>query len=200
MSHRIFTWWRRFHTPIKLPKDQYWQAPSKLLQQIEFGEWEYDQLSEQVALEEAIYEKECEQIRKELHRSNEDAIQMRIVDRRKLKNKRINIMMEKHLIKEQELIRDLVQALSNEFEMTTDFIFDYIQKFEGDTRQLYYTLLAIANKRPTPSLEEIDSIQRFHPPQPRHVMKHEHRKYFPLWREVVLKNNIWNAHKINYEF
>lgn len=200
MSHRVFTWWRRFHSPIKLPKEAYWQGRSKLLQQIEFGEWDADQLGEQVELEEAIFEKECEQIRKDLNRSNEDAIQMRIIDRRKLKNKRIHIMMEKHLVKEQELIRDLVAALSDEFKMTNDFVYEYIETFEGDTRQLYYSLLAIANDRPVPSLADIDLIPRVHAPQPRHVMKHKHKKYFPLWREVVAKNNYWNTHKINYEF
>jgi hypothetical protein len=200
MSHRVFTWWRRFHTPVKLPKEMYWQAPSKLLQRIEFGEFEYNQLSEQTLLEEAIFEKECEEIRKELNRSNEDAIQMRIYDRRKLKNKRIHIMMEKHLQYEQELLRDLVRALSDEFGMTNEFVTDYIENFDGDTRQLYYSLLATANNRPVPSLAEIDAIKRFHVPQPRHVLKHEHRKYKSLWREVVNKNKIWNAHNISYKF
>ena len=200
MSHRVFTWWRRFHTPIKLPKEAYWQAPSKLLQRIEFGEFDYVQLSEQVMLEEAIYEKECEEIRKELSRSNEDAIQMKIYDRRKLKNKRVNVMMEKHLQQEQELLWELARALSDEFGMTNEFVTDYIENFEGDTRQLYYSLLAIANERPVLSLSEIDAIQRFHAPQPRHVIKHEHRKYKSLWREVVNANKIWNAHNISYKF
>ena len=200
MSHRVFTWWRRFHTPIKLPKEAYWQGRSKLLQQIEFGEFEPSQLSDQILLEEAIFEKECEQIRKELNRSNEDAIEMRIYDRRKLKNKRVHNMMERHLKQEQELIRDLVQALSDEFKMTTDFIFEFIENFEGDTRQLYYSLLSIANDRPIPALEDIDQIPRVHAPQPRHVMRHQHKKYFPLWKEVALKNNFWHVHKVNYEF
>ena len=58
MSNRTFTWWRRFHSPIKLKKNQMWKGYPQLLQRIEFGEFEYCHLSEECLLEEELYKLE----------------------------------------------------------------------------------------------------------------------------------------------
>lgn len=197
MSHRVFTWWRRFHTPTKLPKDQKWKGYSELLQRIEWGEFECDQLGDHVKLEEKIFELECEEIRKELNRSNEDAIQDRIIDRRKLKNKRIGIMMEKHLKKEQELLADLAESLSNEFSILKDEVLEFMETFDGTTRHLYYALRAKSQGREIPTEDDIALWPRTQPEQPRHVLKHEHRKLWPIWAQVVKENKIWNAYGIS---
>lgn len=197
MSHRVFTWWRRFHTTLKLPKDQKWKGYSELLQRIEWGEFEYDQLSEQVKLEEKIFELECEQIRAEMHRSNQDAIQDRIIDRRKLKNKRIAIMMEKHLKKEQETLNELAEALSSEFSIPKDEVLEFMETFDGTTRHLYYALRAKSQGRDMPTEDDIALWPRTQPEQPRHVLKHEHRKLKPIWAKVVKEHKIWNAYGIS---
>jgi hypothetical protein len=194
----VFTWWRRFHTPTKLPKDQKWKGYSELLQRIEWGEFECDQLGDHVKLEEKIFELECKDIEKELNRSNYDAIQERIIDRRKLKNKRIAIMMEKHLKKEQELLADLTEALSNEFSILREDVLEFMETFDGTTRHLYYALRAISQGKSIPTEDDLLKYPRTQPEQPRHVLKHEHRKLWKVWQEVVKEHKIWNADGIEY--
>ena len=166
MSHRAFTWWRRFHTPVKLPKDQKWKGYSELLQRIEWGEFECDQLGDHVKLEEKIFELECKEIERELNRSNYDAIQERIVDRRKLKNKRIAIMMEKHLKKEQELLADLAESLSKEFSILKDEVLEFMETFDATTRHLYYALRAKSQGKPIPTEDDLLKYPRTQPEQP----------------------------------
>ena len=38
---RAFTWWRRFHGDVKLPKKYMYKGASQLQQRIEFGEYEF---------------------------------------------------------------------------------------------------------------------------------------------------------------
>ena len=38
---RQFTWWRRFHGVVKLPKKYLFKGASELQQRIEFGEYEH---------------------------------------------------------------------------------------------------------------------------------------------------------------
>lgn len=196
MSHRAFTWWRRFHTPIKLKKDQYWKGYPKLLQQIEFGEFEYCHLSEEVLLEEAIYENEVIEIRSQMDRSTEDAIQEKLYDRRILKNKRVQIMMKNHLQKEQEILKDLTDKLASEFDLSIDYVREFMEDFDGTTRHLYYALRAISQEKEIPSSDDLDKYPRSFNSQPRHVLKYEHRKLKPLWKKVVKQNKIHNAHGI----
>jgi hypothetical protein len=197
MSHRVFTWWRRFHTTRSLPKEQKWKGYSELLQRIEWGEFEYDQLSEQSKLEEKIFELECEEIRKELNRSNEDVIQDRIFQRRKLKNKRIEIMMERHLKKEMETLSNLAQSLGDEFSLTKEEVLEFMETFDGTTRHLYYAIRAHSQGKPIPTEDDIALWPRTQPQQPRHIMKHEHRILFPIWEQVVKQYKIWNAYGIS---
>ena len=195
MSHRVFTWWRRFHTPRNLPKDQYWKGYSKLLQQIEWGEFEYDQLSEQTHLEEALFEIECDQIKEQYSYTwDPEVINEKVRDRRKLKNKRVTIMMERHLKREAELLKELKVALAEEFGMDQEFIGEYMETFDGTTRQLFYTLRAIANKRPIPTFEEIDLFPRSQPEWPRHILKDKDPTIKKVWNKVVKDRNIWNAY------
>jgi len=196
MSHRVFTWWRRFHTTIKLPKENKWKGYSELLQRIEWGEFEYDQLSEQTKLEERIFELECEQIKEELKRSSQEAIDERIIERRKLKNKRIGIMMERHLIKEQETLNNLAEALSSEFSLDKEFVLEFVETFDGTTRHLYYALRAISQGRSIPTEDDLLKFPLSQPQQPRHILRREHRQYFPIWEQVVKRYKIWNAYGI----
>lgn len=196
MSYRIFTWWRRFHTPRNLPKDQYWKGYSKLLQRIEWGEFEYDQLSEQTHLEEALFEIESNQIQAEFSFARDpEVINEKIRDRRKLKNKRTSIMMERHLKHEAELLKELKMALAEEFGMDQEFIGEYMETFDGTTRQLFYTLRAIANKRLIPIFEEIDLLPRSQPEWPRHILKDKDPAIKKVWNKVVKNQNIWNAYR-----
>ena len=141
MSNRQFTWWRRFHTSRKLLKDLYWKGYSRLLQRIEFGEFEYDQLSEQTHLEELLYQIECQQIKNEFSYTRDpEIIQEKIRDRRKLKNKRVGIMMEKHLKREAELLSQLRLELAEEFSLDVDYIREYMETFDGTTDIFMETL------------------------------------------------------------
>lgn len=173
-----------------------WQGYSPLLQRIEFGEFEYCPLSEEALLEEEIYRLEEAKIRKEMERSDEEAILEKLVDRRKLKNKRVQIMMKNHLEKEHEILRDLKENLCNEFQMSKEFMNDFFENFDGTTRQLYYALRAVSQKKPIPSNETIDKYPRAFAQQPRHILKHEHIKLYKTWKKVVKDNKIWNAYGI----
>lgn len=198
MSFRQFTWWRRFHKTFKLPKDQKYQGYSDLLQRIEFGEYEPDQLGDQAKLEEVIFAKEVEQIRKDSPWSTDYDLEDKIVDRRKLKNKRVAIMMEKHLQKEQELLYNLAQELSKEFHTPVDQIQDFMAEFDGTTRHLYFALRAIAHGKEIPTADQVDMTPRIHQQQPRHIMRKKETKYWKLWVKVVKDNKIWDAYGINY--
>lgn len=196
MSHRAFTWWRRFHTPVKLKKEQMWKGYSPLLQRIEFGEFEYCHLSEETLLEEELYRMEEAEIRSQMDRSNEEAIMEKLVDRRKLKNKRVQIMMKNHLEKEHEILKELTNALSDEFKIGRDAVIEYMETFDGTTRQLYYALRAKSQGKKIPKNSDIDKYPKSFEMQPRHVLKHEHRKLYNIWKKVVKENNIWNAYGI----
>ena len=140
---------------------------------------------------------ECEEIRKELNRSNEDAIQDRIIQRRKMKNKRIEIMMERHLKKEMETLSNLAQSLGDEFSLTKEEVLEFMETFDGTTRHLYYALRAHSQGKPIPSEDDIALWPRSQPEQPRHILKREHHLLFPIWEQVVKQYKIWNAYGIS---
>lgn len=170
-----------------------WKGYSPLLQRIEFGEFEYNQLSEQVLLEEAIFEQEVAELRSKMSRSNEDSIAEKIIDRRVLKNKRVQIMMKNHFQKEQENLKELFDSLAVEFDFSNEFVSKFTEDFDGTTRQLYYALRAVSQRKPIPSNQTIDTYPRSFNSQPRHVLRREHRKLLPLWKKVVKEHKIWNA-------
>jgi hypothetical protein len=195
MSNRQFTWWRRFHTSRKLLKDLYWKGYSRLLQRIEFGEFEYDQLSEQTHLEELLYQMECQQIKNEFSYTRDpEIIQEKIRDRRKLKNKRVGIMMEKHLKREAELLSQLRLELAEEFSLDVDYIREYMETFDGTTRQLFYVLRSISQGRTIPTFEQIDLFPRSHSEQPRHILKDRDPIIKRAWNNLVKERKIWNAY------
>ena len=195
MSHRVFTWWRRFHTSRKLPKDLYWKGYSHLLQRIEFGEFEYDQLSEQTHLEEFLYQMECQEIKNEFSYTRDpEIIQEKIRDRRKLKNKRVGIMMEKHLKREAELLSQLRLELAEEFSLDVDYIREYMETFDGTTRQLFYVLRSISQDRTIPTFEQIDLFPRSQSEQPRHILKDRDPIIKRAWNNLVKERKIWNAY------
>ena len=65
MSSRQFTWWRRFHGVVKLPKQYLYKGASELQQRIEFGEYEFDHLGREIYLEDLIYKSKADNIKDE---------------------------------------------------------------------------------------------------------------------------------------
>ena len=190
MSSRQFTWWRRFYSTLKLKTQHFWKGYSKLLQRIEFGEFEYNHLGYEMYLEDAIHEEQSKEIRKKFERSTRETIEEKIRDNRIKKNKRLNIIFEKHLITEFNLLNDFRLSLAAEFDMDPEFVEGVMEEFDGTTRHLFFHLMAIKYGKPLPTAEDVQMIPRAVEPQPRHVLKHGERQYQQLWDEVVKEKNI----------
>ena len=87
---RQFTWWRRFWGTKKMPKQMLYKAASELQQRIEFGEYEVDNLGREYHLEQAIFDKKAEALRKEKHWMNEESYREQIQPINKQFRKRQN--------------------------------------------------------------------------------------------------------------
>lgn len=183
---RQFTWWRRFWGTRKIPKKYLYKGASELQQRIEFGEYEVDNLGREFYLEDAIYEKFCNDLRKEKSWLTEDSFQEQIQDYRKQQHKRKQLIMKAHLEAEQKLLANLRNALAEEFDLAKDLVMQEMEEFDGTTRELYFHIKSIAlGKTYNP-----DKQQRLILEQPRHILKPKERKYVDLWMGLV-KEHKW---------
>lgn len=193
--NRQFTWWRRFHTTQKLKRSDYWKGYSKLLQEIEFGQWESDPLWEQSYLEEAVYEKKKEDyIKEKSYIRDKSSLEDIIRDFRKAKHKRTEIMRSRHCETEPKRLADLCEKLSEEFNISHEYVKQYMETFDGTTRQLYYSLRAISQDREIPSFDTIDKYPRSFVEQPRHILKREYSSLKPIWKKVARERKIYGAY------
>ena len=182
---RQFTWWRRFWGTKKMPKQMLCKAASELQQRIEFGEYEVDNLGREYHLEQAIFDKKAEALRKEKHWMNEESYREQIQPINKQFRKRQNLIMKAHLEAEQKLLTNLRSKLAEEFKLDPELIQNEMEKFDGTTRELYFHIKSIAlGKTFNP-----DKQQRLILEQPRHILKPKERKYVDLWMRLVKKNN-----------
>ena len=193
MSSRQFTWWRRFHGVVKVPKQYLYKGASELLQRIEFGEYECDHLGREVYLEDLIYEAKIEAIKKEKPWLQGESLADAIEYDRKQHSKRKAVMWKNHLEIEQKLLWKLAEDLSHEFKMSKEEVSDIMETFDGTTRELYFKCMSISTGK------EIDptKMQRFFPEQPRHILKPKERKYAKMWIDLV-KVRKW-THFLNWE-
>lgn len=185
-----FTWWRRFWPTQKLAPQQFYKGGSKLLQRIEFGEFEFEPLSDEVHLEEEIYRLKCEEIDALEGYHPKTLEEMKIVERKK-KNKRVNVMLSHHLEWEQNRLNELVNQLVKEFKVTPEFVYDTMETFDGTTRELYFYVKAIAEGREPKTSEEILMIPQMQPTQQRHILKPKHKKYNSLWQKIVQNKEVY---------
>ena len=182
---RQFTWWRRFWGTKKMPKQMLYKAASELQQRIEFGEYEVDNLGREYHLEQAIFDKKAEALRKEKHWMNEESYREQIQPINKQFRKRQNLIMKAQLEAEQKLLTNLRSKLAEEFKLDPELIQNEMEKFDGTTRELYFHIKSIAlGKTFNP-----DKQQRLILEQPRHILKPKERKYVDLWMRLVKKNN-----------
>ena len=182
---RQFTWWRRFWGTKKMPKQMLYKAASELQQRIEFGEYEVDNLGREYHLEQAIFDKKAEALRKEKHWMNEESYREQIQPINKQFRKRQNLIIKAHLEAEQKLLTNLRSKLAEEFKLDPELIQNEMEKFDGTTRELYFHIKSIAlGKTFNP-----DKQQRLILEQPRHILKPKERKYVDLWMRLVKKNN-----------
>ena len=182
---RQFTWWRRFWGTKKMPKQMLYKAASELQQRIEFGEYEVDNLGREYHLEQAIFDKKAEAVRKEKHWMIEESYREQIQPINKQFRKRQNLIMKAHLEAEQKLLTNLRSKLAEEFKLDPELIQNEMEKFDGTTRELYFHIKSIAlGKTFNP-----DKQQRLILEQPRHILKPKERKYVDLWMRLVKKNN-----------
>lgn len=185
-----FTWWRRFYPTQKLDKDQFFKAGSKLLQRIEFGEFECEPLSSEVYLEEEIYRLKCEEI-DQLEGYHPDTLEeMKIVERKK-KNKRVNVMLSHHLEWEEGRLYQLRDELVKEFKLTKEYVWDTIENFDGTTRELYFYFKSIVNGTKPKSSDDIERIPRMQPMQQRHILKPKQRIHKKTWQKIVKNNSLY---------
>ena len=193
MSSRQFTWWRRFHGVVKVPKQYLYKGASELLQRIEFGEYECDHLGREVYLEDLIYDAKVEAIKKEKPWLQGESLIEAIEYDRKQYSKRKAVMWKNHLENEQQLLWKLAEDLAKEFNMSKDDVTELMETFDGTTRELYFKCMSISTGR------EIDpnKMQRFFPEQPRHILKPKERKYAKMWVDLV-KSRKW-THFLNWE-
>jgi hypothetical protein len=183
---RQFTWWRRFHGVVKIPKQYLYKGASELLQRIEFGEYEFDHLGREVYLEDVIYQHKEDLIKKESPWLNSETLVDATDYERKQRNKRKAVMMKKHLEYESVLLRKLRDDLAHEFGLEPEFVGDLMETFDGTTRELYFKCMSISiNKDLDP-----EKMQRFFKEQPRHILKPKERKYANLWIDLV-KERKW---------
>jgi hypothetical protein len=185
-----FTWWRRFYPTQKLDRTQYFKGGSKLLQQIEFGEFEQDPLGAETYLEEEIYRLKCAEI-DAMQGYHHDTLEELKVQERQKKNKRIKIMMETHLENEHNRLIALQDELAKEFHINVDMVIEIMETFDGTTRDLYFYIKAIVENRPLKSFEEIQLIPRMQHQQPRHILKPKERKLAPHWKKIVQNKSLW---------
>lgn len=193
MSSRQFTWWRRFHGVVKLPKQYLYKGASELLQRIEFGEYECDHLGREVYLEDLIYDAKVEAIKKEKPWLQGESLIEAVEYDRKQYSKRKAVMWKNHLENEQKLLWKLAEDLAKEFNMSKDDVTELMETFDGTTRELYFKCMSISTGK------EIDpnKMQRFFPEQPRHILKPKERKYAKMWVDLV-KSRKW-THFLNWE-
>ena len=193
---REYTWWRRFHSVQRIPKEYLYKGASELLQRIEFGEFEHDHLGREVYLEEKIYDyKEAKLLEEKPWLQGESLREAMEYDRR-LYKKRQNTMLKKHYEIEDGLLYKLAEALAKDFEMDIDSVKETMETFDGTTRQLWFFLLCQKTGREY-SHEWVDSIPRLFKEQPRHILKPKERKYTKLWIELV-KERGWQ-HFLNWQ-
>ena len=185
-----FTWWRRFYPTQKLDKGQFFKAGSKLLQRIEFGEFEFEPLSDETHLEEELYRLKCEEIDQLKGYHPETLNEMKVTERTK-KNKRISIMLSHHLDAEHGRLYLLRDELVKEFKLDRHFVWDTIQEFDGTTRELYFFFKCIANGREPMSSEEVERVPRLQPMQRRHVLKPKQRVHQKTWQKIVQNKQLW---------
>ena len=182
---RQFTWWRRFHGVVKLPKRYLFKGASELLQRIEFGEYEFDHLGREVHLEDLIYKAKVDVIKKESPWLKGETLDEATEYPRKQYNKRRAVMLKKHLEHEQKLLWKLRDGLSDEFRLKKEDVDILMESFDGTTRELYFKCMSISiDKKIDPK-----KMQRFVNEQPRHILKPKERKYIDLWMKLVKDNN-----------
>lgn len=193
MSSRQFTWWRRFHGVIKVPKQYLYKGASEILQRIEFGEYECDHLGREIYLEDIIYEAKVEALKKERPWLEGESLNEALEYDRKQYSKRKAVMMKNHLEIEQKLLWRLAEDLAKEFNMDKDSVSKIMETFDGTTRELYFKCMSISSgKKIDPT-----KMQRFFPEQPRHILKPKERKYAKQWIHLV-KSKKW-THFLNWE-
>jgi len=180
-----FTWWRRFHSVMKVPKQYLYKGASELLQRIEFGEFEFDHLGREYYLEDLIYDEKVAEVLIESPWLNDETLRERMDYDRKLKNKRKNLIMKNHLEKEQKLLWALAEGLSTEFDMPREDVDKIMEEFDGTTRELYYHIKSIKLGK----YYDPEKAQRFVREQPRHILKPKERKHVQKWIDLVKTNN-----------
>ncbi len=182
---RQFTWWRRFWGVRKIPKQMLYKGASELLQRIEFGEFEVNNLGREIYLEDSIYEAEVKRIQKESPWLKDDTLEEAIADARKQRNKRKTKMMEAHLKAEHLLLRDIMNKLAEEFNLDPEIVKNEMEEFDGTTRELYFHIKSIALNR----LYDPNKQPRLILEQPRHILKPKERKYIVLWTKLIKKHD-----------
>jgi hypothetical protein len=177
---RQFTWWRRFHGIRKLPKNMLFKGASELLQRIEFGEYEFNHLGKEVALEDAIYEYKVSQIKRKSPWLKGETLDEATQYDRKQRNKRRELLMKHHLQTEAKLLNQLGLNLAKEFDLESEVVQELMETFEGTTRELYFKCMSIATNR------EIDpnKMQRFFQQQSEPKLKPKEHHYNRLWQEL----------------
>lgn len=181
-----FTWWRRFHGVVKLPKQYMYTGASQLLQRIEFGEFEFNHLGREWYLEDKIYGLKVDQLKADKPWLTDESLEDQVVYIRKQSNKRKNAIMKAHLEIENGLLYQLKQELAKEFEMDPERVGQIMESFDGTTRELYFHLMSITQGR-TYDAEQIPRLIR---EQPRHILKPKERKYAELWIQLI-KERDW---------
>lgn len=190
MSNRQFTWWRRFYVPTKLNTKLMWRGLSPLLQRIEAGEFDIDHLMLEHKLEDYIFKKEVEELKKTASfkkhsiETKEDIIN----NMRKNLFKRKEIIMSNHMKTEYNIIESLYSELCKEFNLQRDYVINFIDNFDGTLRELYYTLRAL-NRGENITKEQIKSIPRHFREIPRHFLKENNLKYYDAWKNIMLLHN-----------
>ena len=182
-----FTWWRRFYSTQKLDPKEMYKGASKLLQRIEAGEFEHDGLWEQSYLEDAILDYTMNEFVEKNPGVSQDLYEKVYVDNRKKKSKRVGVMRENHLKNEINMQYNLKNELAKEFGIEDDIVWNFIEEFDGTTRELYFAVKDLANGKPIRSAEATAQIPRLINQQPRHILKRANLKYLSLWRKIILK-------------
>jgi hypothetical protein len=182
---REFTWWRRFHGLVKIPKQHLYKGASELLQRIEFGEFEFNHLGREIYLEDKIFEWEVDEIKKDKPWITNISIEDQLIYIRKKTNKRKAAIMQAHLEAESTLLHNLKLELAKEFNMDIEAIDVIMESFNGTTRELYFHLKSLILGK-TYDAEQIPRLIR---EQPRHILKPKERKWMPLWVEVIKERN-----------
>ena len=185
-----FTWWRRFYPTQKLAREQLFKGGSKLLQRIEFGEFEYDPLSAETELEEELFRLKCIEIDGFSNFHKDTLNEMKVTERIK-KNKRVKMMMETHLKNEHNRMMSLCDDLMKEFNVSKELVDNVMSSFDGTTRELYFYIKAIAQDREIKSSEEILMFPRMQSQQPRHILKQKQKHHKNIWQKIVQNKQIW---------